>query len=42
MAEENTSLRLQNINKTKNYFIKNKDQNELMTKNQIILNIFLF
>ena len=36
MAEENTSqeLRLQNINKTKNYFIKNKDQNELMTKNQ--------
>ena len=35
MAEENTSqeLRLQNIIKTKNYFIKNIDQNELMTKN---------
>ena len=35
MAEENTSqeLRLQNISKTKNYFIKNVDQNELMTKN---------
>ena len=36
MAEEHISqeFRLKNIKETKNYFIKEKDQNELMTKRQ--------
>ena len=36
MSEENISqeFRLKNINKTRNYFIKEINENELMSKNQ--------
>ena len=50
MGEENISqeYRLKNIDKTRNYFVEEIEQNELMSKKhkkiciQIILNTFVF